>query len=440
MLPGLIVVIALGVESGSWAAAQMATQRAADVSAIAGAMNFKTTGNKQTAATFAARIAQLNGGTGTASPSWNAGTSTLTNNQITAQFVAGSVNSASSALKVTVQKAIPAGMSAAFMSNTSYTVSGSGTAELVTLTGAGSGGQPCLLALSPTGTISGQGSTYWTMPSCTVRSNGTIDVHGGGGPLTTGGIYAGGAINIDTWITTTGGQHANAGTVPDPYASNTTLQNAMTTALALSGLPSITCSGVSCTGLSNGSTCALVSGTVNCTLRPGNYGGFAITGGGPYNFTFQPGLYLFKGAVTFTASSISNGDAVTIIAAGGFSGGNTFTFNITAPTPAQVSSTGGIPGIAIASQTAATVTISGSATFNIAGVAYFPNAIFDASGSNGSSGNPSQGNNSVSCLEIIALSIKLSGYSDFNSNCASLGATSFSSIAGTSSTTAQVVH
>ena len=57
MMPGLFIAVALGVEGGSWAAAQVAVQRAADISAIAGAINYQAINNKQTAATFAARMA-----------------------------------------------------------------------------------------------------------------------------------------------------------------------------------------------------------------------------------------------------------------------------------------------------------------------------------------------------------------------------------------------
>ncbi len=463
MFPGIVMAAALAVETGGWAAAQMSVQRAADLAAIGGAINYKSSNNKQTAATFAARLAQLNGGTGTAAPAWNSSTNTLTDNQITAQVVTGWVTTSDTAMTVTVKKTIPAVISNLFNPTTSYTVTASGTAELVTTTGAGSGGQPCLLALSSTGTISGSGSTYWTMPNCTVRSNGTIDVHGGGGPLTTGGIYAGGAINIDSWIATTGGQHASSGTIPDPYASDAAVQNAFTTAAALTGVTDIACGSVSgvlgtagantgnnnCNGsntLPNGGTCVTSSG-VTCTLHPGNYGKFT-TSGGPYTFNFQPGLYLFKGAFELTNNTTSNGNGVTIIVTGGtvngtaksFDGANSFNFNMTAPTTTQAGTTGGIAGIVLASNSSTTATISGNAAFNAAGVVYFPNAIFDASGSSCNSSTPCFGTNSVACLEIIASSIKLSGNSNFNSSCATYGAQAFTSVAGTTTTTARVVH
>jgi hypothetical protein len=460
MLPGLFIIVAMGVEVAGWEAAQVSVQRAADISALAGAINYQSSANAKTALTFAARIAQLNGGTGTATPSWN-GSNTVTDNMITAQIVNGYQTSSDTALMVTVQKTLPSTLSQAFGSTSSHTVTGTGIAELIT--GAGSGGQPCLLALSGSGTISGSGSTYWTMPNCTVRSNGTIQVTGGGGPLSTAGLYAGGTISIGAGISYTGTLNpSQKNAVPNPYANNTALQSAFTTAAGLTGTTNISCgttSGVlgtagqytgnnNCNGtntLPNSGTCVTSSG-VTCTMHPGNYGSWLVPTGGPYTFNLQPGLYLFNGPIILTQNTTTNGTGVTIITTGGtyngtsysFVGSNSFNFNVTAPTPADVSSTGGVAAIALASNSSTTVTISGNAALDVSGVVYFPNATFNASGSSCNSTTPCQGNGTTSCLEIIAASILTTGNSDFNDNCTSYGATPFTSIAGT--TSAQVVH
>ena len=451
MLPGLIMAVSLAVEAGSWEAAQMSVQRAADVSAMAGAMNYTTSASNQKAATFAAMMAQLNGGSGTNTPSWNSGTNTLTDNMITAQVISGYATASDTAIKVTVQKSIPAGISQAFSSQTTHTVTGTGVAELINTVGAGSGGQPCLLALSTTGPgISGSGSTYITMPGCTMRSNSLISFSGSG-TLTTSGFYApttattcsytgtADSICIPSWFTLTGTQYPTSGTITDPYASNTTLQSALTAAAALTGTTSVTCSGVTCTGPASMS-CSHASGTETCTLQPGNYGSLS-TPGGPYIFNFQPGLYSFSGSVVFSGNTTTNATGgVTIIAAGGFTGENTFIFNLTAPTASQAASTGGIAGIALASLTTTTLSLSGSATYNVVGVTYFPNAQFNASGSSGSSSSPAEGSSSSICTEIIASSIVLSGYSNFGGTCSSYGATSFYSVSGTSQQQAAIVH
>jgi hypothetical protein len=490
MIPVFVAALSLGVEVSGWEATQMSVQRTADVSAMAGLMickansNCATAGSAQTAATFAARMAQLNGATGTTSPTWNTTcgasctspcTGTLTDNQIIAQIMmcSGTVTNSDVMIKVSVQRPVSAMVSKLFNTTSSYTITGSATSELVSSGGGYSGtgnnassggGQPCLLALSTSGTISGQGSTYWTMPGCTVRSNGTVDVHGGGGPLTTGGIYAGGLINIDSWIATTGGQYPNDGVITDPYAGNTGLKTALTNAAALTGVTSVSCGttgGVlgsagqytgnnNCNGtntLPNGGTCATASG-VTCTMNPGNYGSWIVPSGGPYTFNLQPGLYLFNGPVILTQNTTTNGSGVTIIVTGGtynstaysFAGENSFNFNVTAPTPTQVSNTGGVAGIALATTSSTTAVISGNAAFNVTGVAYFPNAIFDASGSSCNSSAPCFGSNSTTCLEIIASSIKLNGNSNFASTCGSLGAATFASLPGSSTSSAQLVH
>jgi hypothetical protein len=81
--------------------------------------------------------------------------------------------------------------------------------------------------------------------------------------------------------------------------------------------------------------------------------------------------------------------------------------------------------------------ISGYDNFNITGVAYFPNATFDASGL---SANPGLGSASGTCMEIIASSITLAGYMDFNSNCGGVNATTFTSVGGATITTAATVR
>jgi hypothetical protein len=271
------------------------------------------------------------------------------------------------------------------------------------------------------------------MPNCTVKSNGTISVSGGGGPLTTSGISAAGTISIPTWISYTPTPYTqNAGTTADPFASNTTLQNDFTTAAGLTGVSNITCGTMTWTGtgsnpgnnncngnnsLPNGGSCVSGSGVV-CTMYPGNYGTWNVPQGGPFTFNMQPGLYLFSGAINLTQNTTTNGTGVTIITAGSFTGSNTFIFNVSAPTPTQVASTGGIDAIALAGNSTSGITLSGSVAFNVAGVVYFPKGPFNASGSS-CDGGTSYCSGSVACLEIVASSITLTGDANFNSTCTS---------------------
>src|ERR1700722_6199533 len=64
MTAGLVMAMSLAVEVGSWAAAKVQVQRSADLSAIAGVINYQATGNNQTAATFIAHISHESGPTG----------------------------------------------------------------------------------------------------------------------------------------------------------------------------------------------------------------------------------------------------------------------------------------------------------------------------------------------------------------------------------------
>lgn len=433
MMPGLVMALALGLEVAHWSAVQVQLQRAADVAAAAGAINYKATSNAQTAATAAARMAQLNGVVGMTSPTWNATSKTLSDNMVSAQVTSGAKSSSNTAVQVTVQKTVPLAVAQLVNSATSVTLSATSMAELITSTSGGGGGQPCLVALSTSGYISGAGSTYITMPNCTMRSNGTITVTGGGN-LSTAGIYAAGTIAIDTWIPTTGSKVSPAGTIADPYASNTALQNALTSAAALTGVSNVSCNNSGCSpALPNGSSCSKSGSSYSCTLYPGNYGGISF-GSGPGTITFSPGLFLIKGNVSFSGNMTVAGSNVTIVTTGSFTGQNTFNFTASAPSSTAAASTGGIAGVVLAGSTTSNVTVSGSDNVSITGIIYFPNALFDASGSSG------LGISAINCLEIVAASIKVSGSSYFNSSCSSVNATTFGSLPGTTTTTASLVQ
>jgi hypothetical protein len=87
LFPGMVAGTGLGVEAAGWGFAKVSGQRAADIAAIAGAINYKANTNytsttnvaaaQRTAATFGARMAQLNGGVATVAPSWDATTPNL---------------------------------------------------------------------------------------------------------------------------------------------------------------------------------------------------------------------------------------------------------------------------------------------------------------------------------------------------------------------------
>lgn len=517
LAPVLSMAVGLGVEVSSWSAAKVKLQRIADTSAMAGMLDYNHLSNAQDAAKAADNLAQVNLGASTTNQSWNANTKTLTDNNVTVALVNGVKSSSDTAVQVTVNQTIPLTISRIVAKNTSsVTVSTNSTAELVGVQGAGSGGQPCMVALSKSGSgITASGSITLNASGCTAVSNVNFN-DSGGSTLTLAGIYAVGTITLPCWADLNGNSsncpvwpsngmiysnsylHPGSSAITDPYASNTTLQTALTNVSSntASGGTAITCSNESCTGLSNGSTCTGTSG-VTCTIKPGTYAGLTVTGGGPFTFNFSagsytftgniafsgadnyvnlqpgnyrglavtggltniclaPGLYSFNGNINLTNNTTTadrsltiNGTTiscpstdtggVTILTSGTFNGANTFNFDVTAPSTSQAGSTGGIAGVVLAGLTSDPsggygFTMSGNPQLWVTGVVYFPNATIDSGGSTGLGGS------STSCLEVVAGSILLSGSTTMGSACSSVNAATFYSQPGATTYTAQVVQ
>jgi Putative Flp pilus-assembly TadE/G-like len=288
MAPVLAGAVALGVEVTSWSGAQVDLQRMADASARAGAISCynytQTNGGScltnaaagQAAATLAAKLAEANSATGSSNPTWTAtttngyNTGTYADNLITAKIVQGLQSGSDAAVQVNVSKTIPLTISRAFSSTPSVTVSATSISEVtnhsITTTIAGSGGQPCILALQTgTGTTSGiyaSGSITVNAPSCSLVSNSSFS-DSGGSSLSVAGIYAVGQVGsssypnltLPCWATINGSSsnngcnpypsngllvsnpyvHGGATVVPDPYASNTAMQSAITNAPGTTG-------------------------------------------------------------------------------------------------------------------------------------------------------------------------------------------------------------
>jgi Flp pilus assembly protein TadG len=498
LAPVLAMAVGLGAEVSSWSAAQVDAQRIADVAATAGALSCKslssttntcsTNAGAKIAATAAANLAQINGASGTANPSWS--NPTLTDNQITVQITNGVRNSSDTAVQVSVQKTVPLTISRLVSNQSSVTVQSTSTAELLQTAGSGgSGPQPCMVALQSSaqgGTgVTASGSIQLNMSGCSVVSNaGSVSGNtagfndSGGSTLTLSGIYAVGTIVVPCWADLNGNSsncpvwpangliptpstylYSGSSPLTDPYASNSALQTALTNASSASG-SAISCSNQNCglpasTGSTfNGSYCSgQGTGSVYCYLKPGNYGGWAVTSGGPYYFCMAPGLYVFNGNINLTQNTTTadrtttiNGTSitcpssdtggVTIITSGTFNGSNTFNFSVSAPSSTQASNTGGYAGVVLAGLTSSSsgFTMSGNPQLWVTGAIYFPNATFTSGGSTG------LGQSSTSCLEIIAGSISLSGSSYLSSSCSGVSAQTFYSQPGTATYTATLVR
>jgi hypothetical protein len=401
MMPGLLVAVSLGVEVGGWAAAQVAVQRSADVAAIAGGINYLATKNPQTAATFAARLAQLNGGSGTTSPSWNSGTNTLTDNLITAQVVTGYETATDTALKVTVQKSIPAGISSTFSSVKTYTITGTGVAELVSVTGGtGGGGQPCLLTLSTSGndiTISGSAEVIGT--SCVIRSNASITMSGSS-EISAQAVYTAGNISLSGSASVTATEHTSAGTIGDPFAAYSPVQ----TALAALG--------------SGGSSYSL-SGSNTATINPGTYSSINVSGSAV--LTLQPGLYVINGNFSVSGSAKVNGAGVTIVTSGSVMISGSAKSTLSSPDTSPTGSA--VPGFVFIGKGSSTWTFSGSDGTALTGIVYGASVALSYSGSAISS--------SSGCLEFVTNTANLSGSATLSGGCQSFGAPAFGALAST---------
>ncbi len=466
LAPVLAGAVALGVEVTSWSGAQLDLQRTADASAMAGMLycykvvsNSSNCGNSpavaQTAATMAAQMAEINGASGGSSPSWNSATETYTDNQITAQIVHGLRQASDTALLVTALKTVPLTISRIISSQSSVTVSASSTGELVSSTSGGGGGQPCVVALSgdsttdpiTAGTDLGiSGSIDINAPTCTVVSDqgitlsgiasitaagvysaGNVTLSGSATVTTTGGLDTGGSVSMSGSATVTGPESKGAGQISDPYASDTTLQNALATANSATG-SAITCSGSgSCSGPSGWGSCS----GATCTVNPGTYTGLSVSGS--TGITLKPGLYTIDGNISFSGSTTVSGSGVTILMGTGhtFSTSGSTVVTLTAPTTAGASG-GAIPGIAFASQATGSLSLSGSAGIAFAGVIYYPNGATTISGSSASG--------STTCAELITYALTLSGSANFASSCASYGTLTFGSLASTTTYTAELVR
>jgi hypothetical protein len=324
---------------------------------------------------------------------------------------AGLKNSADNAVKVTVQRPVPLMLASAISNIGSVTVAASSWAEIVRTTSS-SGPQPCLMALSNAGItndITFTGSVSIDASTCAIRSNSGVSFTGSVS-ATVAGVYAATTVSQTGSVSITGPIHQNAGVLSDPYASDTTLQNALTTAASATG------SAVS------------YSGSSNVTLNPGNYTGISVKGS--TNITLNPGLYVVNGDVSFAGSTNITGNGVTIVSSGVFDASGSSNVDITAPTTASASN-GAIPGVLFASSSSTASKFTGSSAIPFSGLIYYPNGEMDF---NGSSTDGSSG-----CAEVIAASLKFTGSVSAASTCSTYGTLTFGS-QNTATTTIQLVQ
>jgi Flp pilus assembly protein TadG len=441
-MPALIMAMAMGIEVSDWAAVKVELQRSSDAAALAGAYYYSTnsgqSGLAQKAATSAAYVAQLNGASGVAggaaNMTWNAGSSTLTDSLVTVQIlnntqcVAGTT--CTIGVKATVSRNVSLAFGSVFRPRTSVTVSASSIAEVIP----GSvGGPACILALQ--GDITGvtnttdigiSGNVTVTATACALRSDASVTVNGGVN-LTAQAIYAAGTYTVlGNSATVTAPVHTNAGQIPDPYLSDTALQNALSNAAKISSsTASISCGKNGCTGPSGCCTNITSHGVTTSTINPGSYGG--LSADSHATVVMSPGLFEFRGDVSYNGGANLTANNVTIVTAGiGGNGSNFLGSSAQAMTAATTSgaTNGQIAGVFFATSSSNPTTFGGSSGAQFTGLIYQPNGTLKLAGSaeDGSSG----------CAEVIAADVTITGNSELSANCTGYGLPTVNSLPVTS--------
>ncbi len=432
--PVLIAAMGMGIEVGDWAAVKVELQRTADAAAIAGAYYYDANSGKanlaQNAATAAAYVAQINGASGATGMTWNSDSKTLADDKITTQIVSGVQNPVDIAMQATVSRTVSLAIGKIFKADPSVTLSASSIAEVVP---GSTGGPACILALQ--GDITGvtttddldlSGNVTVTATSCALRSNASVTIAGHVN-VTAQAIYAAGTYTVKGGsATVTAAIHTNAGQIPDPFLSDTALQNALTAAASISSsvLP-ISCNKSGCTGPSGCCTNTTSDGTTTATVNPGSYGG--LSANSQATVVLSPGLFEFRGDVSFAGGAQLTANNVTIATAGLGGSGSSFLGNSAAALTAATTdnaTNGQIAGTFFATGSANATTFGGTSGTQFTGLIYQPNGTVKLAGNStdGSSG----------CAEVVAFDVRITGNSSLSSNCTGYGLPTINSLPASS--------
>lgn len=413
----LVMALAIGIDASNWTVTKQRLQRTADAAALAAVEAYLVNPNAQTAATYGAYVAELNGASGTATRTWTALTNTLADNRITIQKTAGIVNTTDTAFIATIQASVPLFFAHYVMRGaTTKLISVSATAELVAAQ-TGQTGQYCVLALDPNpATSSGAAGVS--------LSNGSVDTSQCGVQANATGAYAiyltGGttlkATNVSVSSTTAPCAATGVGTFGCVYnsissGSSLVVTGGVTTGAAAGANP------YASVAIPAPGTCAASNSYFGTTsISPGTFcGGLSF----PYgNITMNSGVYIVKGGSFAPAGGATvSGTGVTIVLTGNSTSGyttasiaNGTTINLTAPT------TGATKGIVMLQDPLApagvTDSLAGGANLNVTGAMVFPSQIVNFS--NGST-------NSAACTQLIAYQVQFTGGAKFGNNCTGTG-------------------
>ncbi len=377
LLPIIVGMLGLGVETGTWYLSKRNLQTAADTAALSGAR--ETTSAKRTSASQAAIV--QNG--------FSSGITVTVNNPP----VSGSYTTNNNAVEVIITKSQNLTLSSLFL-GTSPIV----TARAVAVKQTASSGSGCVMALAGNGTgIDITGSSTMTMPTCTLISNSNVTASenfSGSSNTNVYTLYTEGNYNVSgsAVLTTAVTPTIHGDETPDPYANLT--------------VP--TFSGCNNNNFSTHST---------VTINPGVYcNGFKLTSHA--NVTLNPGTYIIdRGSVDIGAQARLTGTGVTFIFTSSTNSGypditvnGGATVSLTAPTSGEYS------GIAFYQDRrvpiGASSKFNGGSTMNINGTIYMPQGQLTFNG--GSAVN-------AACTQIISNTVAFSGNNNIKADCSGSG-------------------
>jgi Putative Flp pilus-assembly TadE/G-like len=372
-LPVLVGAAGLGVETGYWYFKQRELQTAADVAAIAGAVekrSGKTYAQIQAAATTEAT-----------EHGYVPGTITVNNPPTSGS----NINTDSVEVLLTMPTTR---FFSQIYSESQVTLHARGVAQ------ASVGGEACILALDPTanGAVTFTGNNLTLINGCNTMSNSLSNsavIVNGSADVTVPCMLSAGGVSSDEGLTLTDCAEPQSNMTPanDPYA----------------GLPQPAVSGPCLT---------LPSGNGAATLSPGRY-----CGGGNLKGvkTFQPGVYVMDGGdFRINAGADVSGSGVTFF----MTNDATTNFNGTASIDLAAPTTGTYKGVLFygdpdnSFSSSTLIKFNGTADSTLTGALYFPNQSVEFLGNfSGADG----------CMRVVSRTMKFTGSLNLNSDCSAYG-------------------
>ncbi len=220
-------------------------------------------------------------------------------------------------------------------------------------------------------------------------------------------------MNISQGTVTLGAADYRIGN--DGSSNCTTMPNANCTAIAF-GNGNLTFGNGPFSANGNITVAANGSGNIlRFGATPTHYINGSISDQGP--IVFGAGLYLINGNFTNNSNGQMTGTDVTLVLKGSITLGGSAGFSLRAPTS---STSGGIPGVAIATKSTAATTISAGSNNVLSGVLYAPNSDLTLSGGASITGG---GN----CLSYVVSTITLNGGATAATSCSNVGSGSSTS-------------